>query len=793
MSAVRPEQQTQDTLMLAARAAAGVSPTAGTVVDVLEHHALGHYSEGLRQYLSIRLGSPEMALAVLQGVRDRVAAVGVDELLQAPGIKARVFRMARQLADQRVPASARAAPRKQTLLWYRPRGGSGAYLTGIQQIRAAPHEGDRELLELRYARELSLPELAYVIEAREEEVEARLAAAEVDARQVFDAAGGKNVDLPRALLEAFALDKLEKEIASAHAPGSDDDQLFVPIGTVLDDQYELEKYIGSGGFADVYRARDRHVPGHHVALKLLKRESRDPASRDAALRELRLIASVFHPSIVQFKDHGWYENRFWFAMPWYEGETLEMRMEKEPLSRHEAHRIFMPLARALSTMHAAGVRHQDVKPDNIFLARIEGFGEQQILPVLIDLGVAATDAELVIAGTPTYFAPEVAAQFSQQAGNDVTTYPIGPAADVFALALSLRNALEPATAPDVAAGAIDTFIAHRACEAPEPPDGEDLRYLRPHFARWMSVDPADRPPASELAEELSLLTRPEEVRDRRMRNLRIFGPLAVALLVIFGTVVFELWNQAAKQADKAALLEMERATALESLEDESARREALESEIADARQRIARSGLTRDELARDLAEAEGNLGVVRRSLTANRRRAAELGKQVQAAGVALTAEQAAVAAARSRMRTLEDSNSATQRDLGAARRDLAAAEARAANIQQELAQARAAQASASNQMRELQASVGQLQQAQQQTQAALTAAERRVATLEQQLDAAERRNAALQQQLNTRPAIPATPVLPRPIPGAGVEVPSTIPVAPTQPTTPTSRPGVRRR
>ena len=56
-------------------------------------------------------------------------------------------------------------------------------------------------------------------------------------------------------------------------------------------------------------------------------------------------------------------------MPWYEGETLERGMTRAPLTRREARRIFEPLARALATMHASDLRHQDIKPDNIFLAK----------------------------------------------------------------------------------------------------------------------------------------------------------------------------------------------------------------------------------------------------------------------------------------------------------------------------------------------------------------------------------------------------------------------------------------
>src|SRR5262249_44144636 len=159
-----------------------------------------------------------------------------------------------------------------------------------------------------------------------------------------------------------------------------------------------------------------------------------------------------------------------------------------------------PLARALAAMHAAGIRHQDVKPDNIFLARIrssEGRSAnhvsgsspepapgsfEELLPVLLDLGVAAKEAETVVAGTPVYFAPEVAAQFT-----DVEPKPmLTGKADVFSLALSLRNALEPETQEDVPAGAVQSFIEERSRSSPLPPRSRDLGYLEAWFRRWLS-------------------------------------------------------------------------------------------------------------------------------------------------------------------------------------------------------------------------------------------------------------------------------------------------------------------
>src|SRR5690606_30608451 len=92
---------------------------------------------------------------------------------------------------------------------------------------------------------------------------------------------------------------------------------LLTVGDVVASRYRVEELLGAGAFADVYRAADLEVPDHVVALKLF----RLPASNDGvAVRELRLIASVSHPSVVQFKDHGWHEGRIFFVMPFYRGE-----------------------------------------------------------------------------------------------------------------------------------------------------------------------------------------------------------------------------------------------------------------------------------------------------------------------------------------------------------------------------------------------------------------------------------------------------------------------------------------
>jgi eukaryotic-like serine/threonine-protein kinase len=366
-----------------------------------------------------------------------------------------------------------------------------------------------------------------------------------------------------------------------------DDTILEPplleIGTVVGERYEVECLLGAGTFAQVYRARDLLVPDHSVSLKI----SRDPAIDDqavtAAMRELQLIASVFHPSIVQLKDHGWHVSRLWFVMPLYRGETLATRLSRGALSRREARELFEALAEALATLHGAGVRHQDIKPDNIFLAQLDPEAERR-LPVLIDLGLAVKDAELVLAGTPTYLAPEVAARFA----GVPDPAPIGPKADVFALALTLRQALDVGSTDTVTS--VDEFVSQRARIAPLAPVRRDLQDLRAYFERWLNISPDVRPTADEFRRELKILTHKEERRARRLALARWLAPTALAVVALFATTAMVLTREAEHQRSEAhhervrASQAQARALSMHTnLEEEKGRRRSVENEFRNTR------------------------------------------------------------------------------------------------------------------------------------------------------------------------------------------------------------------
>ncbi|HJL35478.1 MAG TPA: serine/threonine-protein kinase, partial [Polyangiaceae bacterium LLY-WYZ-15_(1-7)] len=448
-------------------------------------------------------------------------------------------------------------------------------------------------------------EVAWVIDAPEARVRETLEAALEAGERLFGAEPpSASGDVRGALLEAFAM----RAAASPSVPPTGPAPLAP--GALIAERYELEARLGSGAYAEVFRARDRLVPDHVVALKILAAPVRTEEGRAHALREIRCLAAVFHPSVAQLKDHGWHADRLWIAMPFYEGETLEARLARGPLTRREALAIFRPLALALDALHAVGVRHQDVKPDNVLLARVRGGGEAgELLPVLIDFGVAVGESETFLAGTPEYFAPEMAARLR----DELPDRPIDAKADVFSLALCLRDALSPSCFR-AEEEALEETIARRATEAPRLPPEPELRDLQAPLGRWLALEAGARPTAAALAEELDVLLEPERRRAQRRRRLRWGLRALFTFLLVGGAIGYGLHRraeahraaaeraeeQAAEQRSQARRARARAERVETALHDESEQRLALEDQVRALRE----SALSRDELARRLAEAE---------------------------------------------------------------------------------------------------------------------------------------------------------------------------------------------
>ena len=171
--------------------------------------------------------------------------------------------------------------------------------------------------------------------------------------------------------------------------------------------YLLERLVGVGGTAAVFRARDERL-GRMVALKLL---TGDEGVRRRFTREARAVAAVDHPHIIPVYEAGEAAGVLFIAMRFVAGDDLRVVVGREgSLRSRRAAAFISPVASALDAAHGAGLVHRDVKPANMLVDVGPGRPEHVYLS---DFGLARgmlsvggpTRAGQFL-GTPDYAAPE---------------------------------------------------------------------------------------------------------------------------------------------------------------------------------------------------------------------------------------------------------------------------------------------------------------------------------------------------------------------------------------------------
>jgi len=207
-----------------------------------------------------------------------------------------------------------------------------------------------------------------------------------------------------------------RDVAAAPLPDESPQSAGPPTATfnarfqrVLGDEYHLLSLIGRGGFARVYKARDRRLD-RIVAIKVIRP---DMAETEVFVESFRAegiaLAKLRHPGIIPIYDIRQRGGLIYYIMPFVEGTTLEDRMSRSRLPPYESRRILSELTDALAAAHRAKMVHLDIKPANVFL---EG-DLQKVL--LMDFGVAKAVTDQVeessvgpVIGTPEYMSPEQA-------------------------------------------------------------------------------------------------------------------------------------------------------------------------------------------------------------------------------------------------------------------------------------------------------------------------------------------------------------------------------------------------
>jgi hypothetical protein len=274
-------------------------------------------------------------------------------------------------------------------------------------------------------------------------------------------------------------------------------------------RYRPLRPLGSGGSGSVWLVRDEQT-GLEVALKIVPREGKAAARAE---REAQAAAQLRHPSCLRAYAFARDSRHVYIAYEFVPGRTFREAMRAGELDDRSAIEACAQICDGLAHAHAAGILHRDVKPSNVLLA--DG---DRVSARLLDFGLARmAQAETLTAqgdvpGTLAYIAPE------RLAGEDATG-----AADVWAVGVMLWESLS-GRHPFWQTSMLDTA---RAIEAGAP----SLTSLRPDLPkgllqlvdRALSLNPARRPSAAELAAHLRGAAAPRRKKQR--------GPSGMALAV----------------------------------------------------------------------------------------------------------------------------------------------------------------------------------------------------------------------------------------------------------------------
>ena len=142
------------------------------------------------------------------------------------------------------------------------------------------------------------------------------------------------------------------------------------IGKMLDGRYEIIELIGSGGMANVYKAKC-HRLNRMVAVKILKSDMAENEEIRRRFRdESRAVAQLSHANIVSVYDVSSSGDTEYIVMELIDGITLKQYMERRgQMDWRESLHFIIQIMRALEHAHSRGIIHRDIKPQNIMVLR----------------------------------------------------------------------------------------------------------------------------------------------------------------------------------------------------------------------------------------------------------------------------------------------------------------------------------------------------------------------------------------------------------------------------------------
>ena len=295
----------------------------------------------------------------------------------------------------------------------------------------------------------------------------------------------------------MASDMPSSDVTSTGEPVSKDAESEL-VGDALEDRYRIDAYLASGAHGDVLAAFDRRKE-REVAIKLLSPETQDEHPRAVARmrQEAEILKVLEHPNLVQVYDIDAGDRGAFLVMELLAGRTLaDVIDEERDVEPERVGRVAHQLLDALGAMHERGIRHRDIKPDNVLLDDSDDTERAK----LVDLGIAQADNETfdpdhdvtlvetqgsAFLGTPRYASPE-------QAVGD----PIRPSSDLFSLGLVLVEWLqgEPLIESSEGRGALSVLVQPEPFDLSACPDPWqswlERMVAKPPSERFQSADQA---------------------------------------------------------------------------------------------------------------------------------------------------------------------------------------------------------------------------------------------------------------------------------------------------------------
>jgi serine/threonine-protein kinase len=318
-------------------------------------------------------------------------------------------------------------------------------------------------------------------------------------------------------------------------------------------QFKILERIGAGGLGEVYRARDMRG-GRTVAIKQITPALAGDAEKMQRLRKTaKAVAALSHPNVAALYEMGEDQEQPYLAFEYVRGQTLKSVIGGRPLNARRALDLAIQLADALAEVHAQGVIHGDIRPDNVI---VTPKGSAKLLDCgfaeWTSGGAARGRAARAQAGSGAAAAPELA-RLAPYLSPEHTRGEAGDyRSDIFSLGAVLFEML---TGQPPRSRPMPSALARRTRKQPGAAASSTLNALLPAetdaiVARCLATNPDDRcQSAATIAAELRSLGAmldvrtgagepPDMVAGEPERSSAIGWAIVVGILVLAGGILW---------------------------------------------------------------------------------------------------------------------------------------------------------------------------------------------------------------------------------------------------------------